>query len=73
MEEEVLYIASGSPLTMVILAAQGLLNDWMDEGEIAIVRNAFWTGGLFILSITTYLAFRLNAQRKQVRKLVESQ
>ena len=73
IEEEVLYIASGSPLTMVILAAQGLLNDWMDEGEIAIVRNAFWTGGLFILSITTYLAFRLNAQRKQVRKLVESQ
>lgn len=73
MEEEVLYIASGSPLTMVILAAQGLLNDWMNEDEIAIVRNAFWVGFLFILSITAYLGYRLQKQRQKVKQLITSQ
>ncbi|MCG8415179.1 MAG: ABC transporter permease [Pseudomonadales bacterium] len=73
MEEEVLYIASGSPLTMVVLAAQGLLNDWMNEGEIAIVRNSFWTGTLFILSITAVLGYQLQKQRQRVKQLVSSQ
>ncbi len=73
MEEEVLYIASGSPLTMVILAAQGLLNDWMDEGQIAIVRNSFWTGTIFIFSITAFLGYQLQKQQKRVKQLVSSQ
>jgi len=70
MEEETLYIASGSPLTMVILAAQGLLNDWMNEDQITIVRNSFWTGSIFILSITGYLGFRLRKHRQQVKQLI---
>lgn len=73
MEEEVLYIASGSPLTMVILAAQGLLNDWMNEEEISIVRNAFWTGALFILSITVFLGYRLQKHQQRVKQLVSAQ
>ncbi len=72
MQEEVLYIASGSPLTMVILATQGLLNDWMSEDEIAIVRNSFWTGSIFILSVTSYLGFRLRKHRHQVRQLIST-
>ena len=59
LEEEMLYIASGSPLTMIVLSAQGLLNDWMNTEEVGYVRNSYWIGFVFILSVTAYLAYQL--------------
>ena len=77
IEEEVLYVASGSPLTMVVLGAQGLLGGIADEDQLGIVRNAFWIGGLFILSITAYLGWRLkllkDATRAQISTVANSQ
>lgn len=72
MEEDVLYIASGSPFTLVVLSAQGLLNDWMNQEEIAIVRNAYWVGLLFISAVTAFFAFRLKQLKDRTRAQIMS-
>ena len=62
---------------MVVLGAQGLLGGIADEDQLGIVRNAFWIGGLFILSITAYLGWRLkllkDATRAQISTVANSQ
>lgn len=70
LEEEMLYIASGSPLTMIMLSAQGLLNDWMNAEEIDVVRNSYWIGFAFILSVTAYLTYQLRKLKANTRELV---
>lgn len=70
LEENVLYIASGSPLTMVVLSAQGLLNDWMNPEELTIVRDSYWIGFTFILSITVFLGYRLKRLKDRTRAQV---
>ncbi len=72
LEEEMLYIASGSPLTMIVLSAQGLLNDWMNADEIGIVRNAYWIGFLFITGVTAYLAYRLKSLKTRTHEQITS-
>lgn len=67
MEEDVLYIASGSPFTLVILSAQGLLTDWMDREEMEIVRNAYWVGISFVGIITGYFAYSLKQLKENTR------
>jgi len=67
MEEDMLYVASGSPLTMIVLSAQGLLNEWMNSDEVDIVRRSYWIGFLFILSVTSYLGYRLYQLKAKTR------
>ena len=72
MEEDVVYIASGSPFTLVVLSAQGLLNDWMNQEEIDIVRNAYWVGLLFIGAVTGFFAMRLKQLKDRTRSQIAS-
>ncbi len=70
VEEEVLYIASCSPFTLIVLSAQGLLNDWMNQEEVAIVKNAYWIGLLFIGALTAFFAMRLNQLKEKTRSQI---
>jgi hypothetical protein len=72
MEEDVLYVASGSPFTLVILSAQGLLTDWMDREEMEIVRNAYWVGISFVGIITGFFAYRLKKLKDRTRAQILS-
>ncbi len=72
LEEDVLYVASGSPFTMVIISAQGLLNDFMDSDEIQVVRNAYWVGIGFISLVTGYFAYQLKQLKDKTRAQIQS-
>ena len=72
IEEDVLYVASGSPFTLVILSAQGLLTGWMDAEETEIVGNAYWVGMAFVGIITGYFAYRLKQLKDRTRAQILS-
>jgi len=72
IEEDVLYVASGSPFTLVILSAQGLLTGWMDPEETEIVGNAYWVGMAFMGIITGYFAYRLKQLKDRTRAQILS-
>jgi hypothetical protein len=72
IEEDVLYVASGSPFTLVILSAQGLLTGWMDPEETEIVGNAYWVGMAFVGIITGYFAYRLKQLKDRTRAQILS-
>ena len=70
LEEDVIYIASGSPFTLIILAAQGLLNDMSNIEEMQLVRNAYVTGFGFVLLITAFMGYRLKALKDRTRQQI---
>lgn len=55
MEENEVYIASGSPFTLIILAVQGLVDDWVDIEDMQFIRNAYLVGFSFVLFVTAFL------------------
>ena len=72
MEENVVYIASGSPFTLIILAAQGLVDDWVDIEDMQFIRNAYLVGFSFVLFVTAFLGYKLKRQKDRARQLIES-
>ena len=72
MEENVVYIASGSPFTLIILAAQGLVDDWVDIEDMQFIRNAYLVGFSFVLFVTTFLGYQLKRQKDRTRQLIEN-
>ena len=72
LEENVVYIASGSPFTLIVLAAQGLVDDWVDIEDIQSIRNAYIVGFSFVLFVTAFLGYQLKRQKDRTRQLTES-
>ena len=72
MEENVVYIASGSPFTLIILAAQGLVDDWVDIEDMQFIRNGYLVGFSFVLFVTAFLGYQLKRQKDRARQLIES-
>lgn len=70
--ENVVYIASGSPFTLIILAAQGLVDDWVDLEEMQFIRNAYIVGFSFVVCVTGFLGYQLKRQKDRTRQLIES-
>ena len=66
-EELVLYIGSVSPLTLITLAAQGLLSADLFDDDLALLRNAYWIGSTFILTLTLFLGYRMKLMKDSVR------
>lgn len=72
LEENVVYIASGSPFTLIILAAQGLVEDWVDIEDMQFIRNAYIVGFSFVMLVTAFLGYQLKRQKDRTRQLIES-
>lgn len=72
LEENVVYIASGSPFTLIVLAAQGLVDDWVDIEDMQFIRNAYFVGFSFVLFVTAFLGYQLKRQKNRTRRLTES-
>jgi uncharacterized protein (DUF58 family) len=72
-EEMVLYIGSVSPLTLITLAAQGLLSANLYDDELLFIRNAYWIGSAFILTLTIFLGYRMKLLKERTKAKLENE
>ncbi len=66
-EETVLYISAISPLTLITLAAQGLLNADIIDDDLSFVSNAYWFGSAVVMALTTFLGYKMKLQKDNIR------
>ena len=70
VEEQILYVAALSPIIILFLSLQGLLDAGMDANDFAVVSRAFYLGVGVTLLITVAFAYRLAAlKRSMVEKI----
>jgi len=73
VEQEVLYIASASPIILVVLSIGGILPDAIQSDEFQIIRNSYWFGTLCIFLFTAVLGFQLKEMKIKTNLKIEEQ
>lgn len=69
-ESAVLYIASVSPIALLVISVQGLTGGSLRGDEFDILTNAYWVGCASIFALTCFFAFRLKQFKSRTQKAV---
>lgn len=69
-ESVVLYIASVSPIALLVISVQGLTGGSLRGDEFDILTNAYWVGWISIFALTSFFAFRLRQFKSRTQKAV---
>lgn len=67
-EDIVLYIASVSPISMMIISIQGLTGELLRNDEFDMLNNAYWIGNASIFALSCFFAYRLKVLKDNTRK-----
>lgn len=66
-EDATIYIASISPISLIILSAQGMAGDNLRAAEYELVSNAYWIGMGVISTVTLLLGYRMKTLKDSTK------
>lgn len=66
-EDATIYIASISPISLIILSVQGMAGDNLRAAEYELVSNAYWIGMGVISTVTLLLGYRMKTLKDSTK------
>lgn len=66
-EDATIYIASISPISLIILSVQGMAGDNLRAVEYELVSNAYWIGMGVISTVTLLLGYRMKTLKDSTK------
>lgn len=71
-EDLTIYIASISPISLIILSVQGLAGDNLRAAEYELLSNAYWIGTSGIFMLTGFLGYQLKTLQDRTKLKIEN-